>query len=91
MRTTCVTISLALAASGLTACSDQTQQDAAETMDRAAADTQDNLEVIENSVREGTIVAADKVSEGAQELQAELEQDEATDPDQGDGALDGTD
>ena len=91
MRKSIATISLAIAALGLAACSEQTQEDAAETLDRAAADTEDNLEVIENTVREGSIEAAEQVSEGAQNLQAELEQDERTDPDQGDGALDGTD
>lgn len=90
MRKTLTALS-ALALIGLAACSEETQQNAAETVDRAAADTAANAEVVEDAVREGTIVAADKVSEGAENLRDELVEDERTDPDQGDGALDGTD
>ena len=84
-------LTASVASFGLAACSEQTQDDAQILADKAAADTRDNLEVIENSVREGTIVAADKVSEGADDLKAELAEDELTDEQQGDGALDGTD
>ena len=84
-------LTASVASFGLAACSEQTQDDAQVLADKAAADTRDNLEVIENSVREGTIVAADKVSEGADDLKAELAEDELTDEQQGDGALDGTD
>lgn len=83
MRTTLIALS-AVALLGLGACSEETGQNASETLDKAAADTVDNAEVVENAVREKTIEAADKIS-------AELKQDEQTDPDQGDGALDGTD
>ncbi|WP_066558578.1 hypothetical protein [Croceicoccus bisphenolivorans] len=76
---------------GAAACSEETQDNAAVMADRAAADAAANAEVAENAVREGAIVAADKVSEGADKLEAKLEQDERTDPDQGDGKLDGTD
>ena len=54
-------------------------------------DTRDNAEVVEDAAREGAIVAADKISTGAEKLQAELQKDEQTDPDQGDGKLDGAD
>ncbi|AKM10908.1 hypothetical protein [Croceicoccus naphthovorans] len=84
MRKTLTALSASLIALGLSACSEQTEQDASEMVDRAAADAADNAEVVENEVREATIDVADKVS-------AELKQDEQTDPDQGDGALDGTD
>ena len=68
----------------LTACSETTEDNAAEFAERAAADTEENLEVVENAVREGSIEVADTVSE-------RLKEDEMDDPDQGDGALDGTD
>lgn len=83
MRTTLIALS-AITLLGLGACSEETGQNAAETLDRAAADTVDNAEVVENAVREETIKAADKIS-------AELKKDEQTDPDQGDGKLNGTD
>ncbi len=76
---------------GVAACSEETQQNAAETADRAAADTRDNAEVVEDTLREGAIVASDKVAEGAADLRGELVEDEQTDPNQGDGKLDGTD
>ncbi len=75
----------------LAACSEQTQENAGETFDRAAADTEENAEVVENAVREGAIVAADGVGKGADQLSDALNGDERVDPDQGDGALDGTD
>ena len=84
-------ITSAAAALALSACSENTQDNAETMVDRAAADTAANAEVVENTVREGTIEAADAVTQGAQNLKAELEQDEVDDPDQGDGALDGTD
>ena len=73
------------------ACSEETQSNAQDTLERAAADTEANAEVVENAVREGTMDAAEGIKQGADNLQAELAEDEATDPDQGDGALDGTD
>ncbi len=75
----------------LAACSEQTQENAGETFDRAVADTEENAEVVENAVRDGAIVAADGVSKGADQLSDALNEDERIDPDQGDGALDGTD
>lgn len=83
MRTTLIALS-AMALLGLGACSEETEQNATETLDRAASDTIDNAEVVEDAVREKTIEAADKIS-------AELKRDEQTDPDQGDGKLNGTD
>ena len=73
------------------ACSEETQSNAQDTLERAAADTEANAEVVENAVREGTMDAAEGISQSADNLQAELAEDEAIDPDQGDGALDGTD
>ena len=90
MRLALATLST-VAALALSACSENTQDNAETMAERAAADTAANAEVVENTVREGTIEAADAVTEGAQNLKAELEQDEVDDPDQGDGSLDGTD
>ena len=90
MRLALATLST-VAALALSACSENTQDNAETMAERAAADTAANAEVVENTVREGTIEAADAVTQGAQNLKAELEQDEVDDPDQGDGALDGTD
>ena len=81
----------AVTALALSACSENTQDNAETMAERAAADTAANAEVVENTVREGTIEAADAVTQGAQNLKAELQQDEIDDPDQGDGQLDGTD
>ena len=90
MRHALATLS-AVAALALSACSENTQDNAEIMAERAAADTAANAEVVENTVREGTIEAADAVTQGAQNLKAELQQDEVDDPDQGDNALDGTD
>ena len=90
MRLALVSLS-AITALALSACSENTQDNAETMAERAAADTAANAEVVENTVREGTIEAADAVTEGAQNLKAELQQDEIDDPDQGDGQLDGTD
>ena len=90
MRLALATLST-VAALALSACSENTQDNAETMAERAAADTAANAEVVEDTVREGTIEAADAVTQGAQNLKAELEQDEVDDPDQGDGALDGTD
>jgi hypothetical protein len=74
-----------------TACSDQTEENAQVMAERAAADAEANAEVIGNELREGAIVAADEVSEGAAELRTDLAEADAADPDPGDGELDGTD
>ncbi len=89
-KTTSALASLA-ALTILTACSAETADNAQEVAERAAADAEANLEVVENAAREGTIDAAEGVSAGADKLQAELNADERDDPDQGDGALNGTD
>ncbi|MGB3754682.1 MAG: hypothetical protein WA954_12405 [Parerythrobacter sp.] len=88
---TAKTVLAAAALFALAACSEQTQDNTAETLDRAIADTEENAEVVENAVREGAIDAADSVSDGAEALSQELSEDERVDPDQGDGILDGTD
>ena len=75
----------------LAACSQETQDNAEVAAERAAADTEANAEVVGNELREGAIVAAVEISEGAANLKENLEEADAADPDSGDGELDGTD
>ena len=92
MKTSFAVLLLAApAALSLVACSKETEQNAATTAERAAADAQENAEVIGNELREGAIVAADELSEGAAELSNDLAEADAADNDPGDGELDGTD
>lgn len=91
MRKIATGIIVAATALGLAACSEQTQEKAALTAERAAADTEENAEVVGNELREGAIVAADEISEGAADLRETLEADDAADTYEGDGQLDGTD
>ena len=63
----------AVALTGVTACSEQTQQDAARTADLAEDDAQANLEVAGEAIEEGAIEASDAVSEGAANLRDNLE------------------
>ena len=72
-------------------CSEETESNAEIMAERAAEDTAANAEVIGNELREGAIVAADEVSEGAGELRDELAERDSADPNEGDGELDGTD
>ena len=74
----------------LAACSAETTENAEETLERAAADTEANAEVVGNEIREGAIVAADNVAEGAENLSEELSERDAANADDGDGELDGT-
>ncbi len=84
-------VALAAPAVMMAGCSEETQSNAETTAERAAADTAANAEVVGNELREGAIVAADEVSEGASELRDELAENDTTDPNEGDGELDGTD
>ena len=88
LSTLMLAMPLALA---LGACSQETQDRAETTAEYAAQDAEANAEVVENELREGAIIAADEIGEVAQDLGEELREDERTDPDQGDGQLDGTD
>ena len=72
-------------------CSEETASNAEVMAERAAADTEANAEVVGNELREGAIIAADGISEGASDLRDNLAEDHATDADPGDGELDGTD
>lgn len=91
MRKTLTALLAATTMLGLAACSEQTEDNAKIMADRAADDAKANAEVVENAAREGGIVAADKLSKAADKVQAELRKDEMTDPNQGDGKLNGTD
>ena len=63
----------AIALAGVSACSEQTQQDAARTADLAEDDAQANLQVAGEAIEEGAIEASDAVSEGAANLRDNLE------------------
>lgn len=91
MRKTLTALMAATTLLVLAACSEKTEDNARIMADRAAADTRENAEAVENAAREGGIVAAGKISNAADKIQAELAKDETTDPNQGDGKLDGTD
>lgn len=75
----------------LSGCSESTEDNAEVLAERAAADAEANFETAKDAVRVGTAKAADAVSEGAENLSEELKEDHATDPEHGDGQLDGTD
>ena len=70
----------AFALACVSACSDQTQQDAARTVDLAEDDAQANLEVAGEAIEEGAIDAADAVSEGAANLRDDLEAGDTQEP-----------
>ena len=83
-------LALGVSTLGLSACSEQTQQDAEAFAEGAAVDTEANAEVVQEKVEDAAIVAADKVSEGAANLRNEMADDEAAEPPV-DDKLDGTD
>ena len=91
MKRLAITALMGTAALALAACSEETQDNAEVTAKRAAADAAANAEVIGNELREGAVVAADGVAKGAANLSDELAEDDAQDPDPGDGQLDGAD
>lgn len=72
------------------ACSQETQESAEETAERAGADIEANAEVVGEDLREGAIVAADEISEGAADLSENLSEEEAQEAET-DDQLDGTD
>ncbi|NCP20338.1 MAG: hypothetical protein GW855_14435 [Erythrobacter sp.] len=88
--TTALFLALGAASLGLSACSEQTQQDGEAFVEGAAEDTAANAEVVQEKVEDAAIVASDKVSEGAADLRDEMAKDEASEP-QTDEQLDGTD
>tara|TARA_B100000678_G_scaffold106177_1_gene89023 strand:- start:1709 stop:1987 length:279 start_codon:yes stop_codon:yes gene_type:complete len=87
---TALFLGLAAASLGLAACSEQTQENGKAFAEGAAADTAANAEVVGEKLEEATVVAADKVSEGAADLRDDVaEKREKAEPT--DGKLDGTD
>ena len=87
---TAVLLALATASLGLAACSEQTKEDGKAFAEGAAADTAANAEVVGEKLEEATVVAADKVSEGAADVRDDVaEKRETAEPT--DGELDGTD
>ena len=64
----------------LAACSQETEQNASEMVERAAQDTEANLDVAGEVIEEGAIDAADSVSEGAANLRDNLEAGDEEEP-----------
>lgn len=64
----------------LSACSQETEQNAAETLERAAADTEANLDVAGEVIEESAIDAAGSVREGAAKLKEDLEAGDTEEP-----------
>ena len=89
-RNTAILAALAATSLGLAACSEQTQEDGKAFAEGAAEDTAANAEVVGEKLEEATIVAADKVSDGAADLRDEVAEKRENAP-ENDGELDGTD
>lgn len=65
---------------GLAGCSQETEQNAAEMVERAAKDVEANLDVAGEVIEEGAIDAADSVSKGAGNLRDNLEAGDEEEP-----------
>tara|TARA_B100000678_G_scaffold289652_1_gene300691 strand:- start:2136 stop:2414 length:279 start_codon:yes stop_codon:yes gene_type:complete len=87
---TMTSFAVAAALIGLSACSEQTQEDGEAFIEGAAADTAANAEVVGEKLEDATVVAADKVSEGAADLRDDVAEKRENAP-ENDGELDGTD
>ena len=85
-----VLLALAATSLSLAACSEETQEDGKAFAEGAAADTAANAEVVGEKLEEATVVAADKVSEGAADLRDDVAEKRENAP-ENDGELDGTD
>ena len=64
----------------LTACSQETQDNAEEMAERAAADTEANAQVVGEVLEEGAADAAGAVSAGAADLQDNIEAGDENEP-----------
>ena len=64
----------------LAGCSQETEQNASEMVERAAQDTEANLDVAGEVIEDGAIDAADSVSEGAANLRDDLEAGDEEEP-----------
>ena len=72
--------SAAVALAGLSACSDQTQEDAARTADLAGDDIEANANAVGEMIEDGTKEAAGAVSEGAANLERNIEEGDTETP-----------
>ena len=70
----------ALSLSGLAACSQETQDDAARTADLAGDDIEANAAVVGEVLEDGAKQAAGAVSEGAANLEREIEEGDTETP-----------
>ena len=76
-----LTFTLATTAlAGLAACSQETQEDAARTADRAGEDIEANAEVVGEAIQDGAKKAAGAVSEGAADLEQSIEASDQEEP-----------
>jgi hypothetical protein len=80
MKALAIPLCFAGAALALAACSEQTQDNADEFAAQAARDTEANLDVIGEEIQDGAKVVAGKVSEGAADLQQEIEESDDSEP-----------
>ena len=64
----------------LAGCSQETEQNASEMVERAAQDTEANLDVAGEVIEDGAIDAADSVSKGAANLRDDLEAGDEEEP-----------
>ena len=64
----------------LSACSEETQQDAATTAELAGDDIEANAKVVGEMVEDGAIEAADGISKGAENLRDNLEANDTGEP-----------
>lgn len=72
--------SAAVALAGLSACSDQTQEDAARTADLAGDDIEANANAVGEMIEDGAKEAAGAVSEGAANLERNIEEGDTETP-----------
>ena len=76
-----LTAAIAIASiAGLSACSEQTQEDASRTADLAGDDIEANAAVVGEVLEEGAKEAAGAVSEGAADLQRHIEEGDKESP-----------
>ena len=77
---TAIMLAFSTTAFGLAACSENTQQDAAEAANLAAEDAEANAEVVGEVLEEGAKDATAAISEGAADLNQRLEEGDEEEP-----------
>ena len=80
MKRLLIATAAATTLAGLGACSEQTQEDASRTADLAADDIEANAAVVGEAIEDGTKKAASAVSEGAANLEREIEEGDTQTP-----------